>query len=65
MCPTFPVAICGRVHVCMRCNKAMPPCCLEPFACPFINEDENQECPECEEATVKEMYEAMEGGDAE
>ncbi len=46
---------CNKIHVCMRCGKFLPPCCFPPFACPWINEDEDQECEECIKITIKEM----------
>lgn len=47
---------CGIVHECRRCGKKLAACELPPFACPWINEDEDgAECEECTQETIKEM----------
>lgn len=50
---------CGHIHNCRRCGKYLPACTLPTFACPWVNEDEDQECESCTELTTREMYEAM------
>jgi len=47
---------CNQIHICSRCRKELPPCQLEGWLCPWINEDENTECLECEKLTTEEMY---------
>lgn len=46
---------CGQIHQCSKCMKALPPCDLFPFECPWINGDENTQCPECEKLIIEEL----------
>jgi hypothetical protein len=48
--------ICNRAnHACTTCGELLVPCQEYTWACPFINGDENTECPKCEKKTIEEM----------
>lgn len=50
---------CNRIHKCIQCGVELSVCQLPTWACPWLNEDEDQLCDPCEEALSTRIEEAL------
>lgn len=50
-----PPMLCKDEHICQRCQQSTK-CETYVWACPWINDDEDQMCVDCELMTAVEMW---------